>query len=145
MSPKLSTSKMCGTCFENEATDTGCRRRSKVISIRGRVNVRFATALAEVRSLERSYPKTKGEVLGKKISDDLSLLCRSYCKLCGRSVTLTGMRNHTRSVHNLPITDYKLKYGQLDIIDVVHHKCHLCGKVVLMDHDAIGAHVKGIH
>ena len=36
-------------------------------------------------------------------------------------------------------------YGQFEIIEKVFQKCHLCGKIVLIDSDILGGHTKGIH
>jgi len=55
------------------------------------------------------------------------------------------MRSHTLSAHDLQITKYKEIHGQFDILQVVWHECHICGKLVLMDGDALGGHIKGTH
>ena len=71
------------------------------------------------------------------------------------------MRAHTQNVHNLQITKYKEIHGQFEILEVptlklphitcfysvqvVWHSCHICGKLVLMDSDALGGHIKGTH
>ena len=55
------------------------------------------------------------------------------------------MRSHTVQSHGVQITKYKEMYGQLEIIEKVFHKCHLCGKIVLLDSDTLGAHIKRAH
>ena len=47
--------------------------------------------------------------------------------------------------HGVQITEYKAMYGEFEIIEKVFHKCHLCGKIVLMDSDTLGAHIKRAH
>ena len=47
--------------------------------------------------------------------------------------------------HKLQITKYKELHGPFEIIEHVYHKCHLCGKILLLDCDAMGGHIKGIH
>ena len=47
--------------------------------------------------------------------------------------------------HELQITKYKDLYGPFEIIEKVFHKCHLCGKILLLDSDAMGGHIKGTH
>ena len=47
--------------------------------------------------------------------------------------------------HGVQITEYKAMYGQFEIIKKVFHKRHLCGKLVLMDSDTLGAHIKRAH
>ena len=55
------------------------------------------------------------------------------------------MRMHTISKHDLQITRYKELYGLFEIIEQVFHKCHICGKLVLLDNDALGIHIKKTH
>eukprot|EP00092_Neocalanus_flemingeri_P010535 GFUD01011351.1.p1 GENE.GFUD01011351.1~~GFUD01011351.1.p1 ORF type:complete len:282 (+),score=81.13 GFUD01011351.1:194-1039(+) len=80
-----------------------------------------------------------------KLSDNLADACRTFCKVCGISFTLTSMRTHTLSKHELQVTRYKELYGPFEIIEQVFHKCHICGKIVLLDHDILGGHIKGVH
>merc|ERR1719318_700021 len=55
------------------------------------------------------------------------------------------MRSHTMTKHGLQITKYKDLYGPFEIIEKVFHKCHLCGKILLLDSDAMGGHIKSTH
>ena len=80
-----------------------------------------------------------------KLSDNFADSCRTFCKMCGLSFHLYRMRGHTISKHDLQITRYKKLYGPFEVIDQVFHKCHVCGKIVLLDRDALGGHVKGMH
>jgi len=80
-----------------------------------------------------------------KFSDDLADSVRTLCQICEASVTLTGMRSHTMLKHKLQITKYKELHGPFEIIEHVYHKCHICDKILLLDSDAMGAHIKGIH
>jgi len=80
-----------------------------------------------------------------KLSDDLADCVRTFCKVCGSSFTLTHMRTHTLSQHQMQITKYKEVYGPFEIIEKVFHKCHICDKLVLLDSDALGGHIKGVH
>ena len=80
-----------------------------------------------------------------KISDNLNDSCKTNCKICGKPFPLAGMRIHTVWSHGVQITKYKEMYGQFEIIEKVFHKCHLCGKVVLLDSDTLGAHIKRVH
>ena len=58
---------------------------------------------------------------------------------------MTYIRKHTLSKHQVQITDYKKTYGPFKIIKKVFHKCHICGKIVLLDRDALGTHIRGTH
>ena len=80
-----------------------------------------------------------------KISDNLSDSCKTHCKICGKAFFLSNMRSHSLKSHSIQITRYKEMYGQFEIIEKVFHKCHLCGKIVLMDSDILGGHIKGTH
>jgi len=55
------------------------------------------------------------------------------------------MRSHTLGKHGIQITNYKDIHGPFEIIETVFHKCYLCGKLVLLDSDALGGHIKGTH
>jgi len=85
------------------------------------------------------------DLLECKISDNLEDSCKTLCKICAKPFNLTAMRSHTLSAHNLQITKYKEIHGQFEILQVVWHRCHICGKLVLMDSDALGGHIKGTH
>jgi len=80
-----------------------------------------------------------------KLSDDLADCVRTLCQICQVPVTLTSMRSHTQGKHKLQITKYKELYGPFQILEHVFHKCHLCGKILLLDNDAMGGHIKGVH
>jgi hypothetical protein len=82
---------------------------------------------------------------GCKLSDDLADSCKTLCKICGEAFFLVAMRGHTLRQHNIQITKYKEVHGPFEIIEKVYHKCHLCGKVVLLDGDTLGSHIKTAH
>ena len=80
-----------------------------------------------------------------KFSDDLDDSVCTICKICDAEVTLTGMRRHTKLKHKLKITKYKELHGPFKIIEHVYHKCHLCDKILILDNDAMGGHIKFTH
>jgi len=80
-----------------------------------------------------------------QLSDDLADSVRTLCKVCDQAFTLNYMRFHTKEKHMLQITKYKELYGPFQIIQPVFHKCKLCGKIVLLDSDTLGGHIKGVH
>jgi len=95
-----------------------------------------------------SNPNSSNEINESEaiISDNMADACRTLCKICGGSFPLSSMRGHTQSRHNLQITLYKEKYGPFEIIEPkVYHKCYICGKVVLLDNDWLGGHIKSTH
>ena len=55
------------------------------------------------------------------------------------------MRSHTLGRHKVRITKYKEIHGPFIIIDIVYHKCQLCEKLILLDSDFLGVHIRTIH
>ena len=51
---------------------------------------------------------SKGE---KKYSNDMSDCCTHRCRICMKVVTVTGMRNHSRTSHGIPINTYSARFG----------------------------------
>ena len=51
----------------------------------------------------------------------------------------------------MTIHDYKKKFNIQDmksrsnLVEVVHHKCFICGDVFLLDSDNVAGHLKGKH
>jgi len=80
-----------------------------------------------------------------RLSDNIADSVRTLCRVCDQSFTLNYMRFHTKEKHMLQITKYKELYGPFQIIESVFHKCKLCGKIVLLDSDTLGGHIKGVH
>merc|ERR1712051_935579 len=46
-----------------------------------------------------------------KLSNNLVEVCKTHCKVCNDIVNLVNMRGHTRSKHNMQISEYKKKFG----------------------------------
>merc|ERR1719219_698515 len=81
----------------------------------------------------------------KQLSSDPQLSCRVFCNLCDRPYYLSGLRKHVAHKHSLTYTEYKLRYGgdpKRQVINTVYHPCLLCQKVVLLDTDELGKHLK---
>ena len=72
---------------------------------------------------------------------------RSFCQICRRSETWNNMRNHTKNVHGIRITDYKQQYEQpIDtVVEQVFHDWGLCARVLLLDPDVIKQHLGNYH
>ena len=79
------------------------------------------------------------------VSNNMVDACKTECCLCGKRFFLSQMRSHTLAKHYLQITKYKEIYGQFEIIEKVFHKCHLCGRLVQLDSDTLGGHIKSTH
>ena len=78
----------------------------------------------------------------RQFSNSMGDCCTHLCRLCGKSVTVTGMRNHTRTSHGIAIGAYTAQFGNYreKMEKVMWHKCGLCAKVFLLDGDEIHKH-----
>ena len=78
-----------------------------------------------------------------KFSNSTIDYCRTLCKICGKALQITTMRQHTKNDHNMVITEYKKKYNQeyFDIVEKVFHKCGLCQLPILLDSDVVASHL----
>ena len=66
------------------------------------------------------------------ISDDMQDFCKTKCEICEKIFCLSDMRFHVKKEHGIIITDYKRLHGY-KIIDLIHHKCKLCGQIIIFD------------
>jgi len=80
-----------------------------------------------------------------RFSNNTRDCCRTACKICGSVFPLSRMREHTKSVHELQIGEYKTKYQQtfFDIEEKVFHRCGYCSLPLLLDSDVIASHLNG--
>ena len=81
----------------------------------------------------------------RQLSNDPNMSCRVFCNICDRLYFLSGLRKHVAHKHSITFTEYKLRYGgdpKRQIINTVYHPCLLCKKVVLLDTDELGKHLK---
>ena len=93
------------------------------------------------RSMDSSACQ-KTEESCKRFSNDISEAVQTTCKSCQLTISLTDMQIHTRKSHNMSITEYTGVYGQMEIVDLVYHKCGLCSFVMIMDKKTIMNHVR---
>jgi len=108
----------------------------------------------EVQSKKRNLdkkiepmPKTRklsSEEEGVRFSNDMKDAVKTVCQICKNAVLFQKMRLHSKAVHSLGITEYKMQYGGLDesLAEVVYHKCGICSDTFLLHWDAILAHSK---
>ena len=70
---------------------------------------------------------------------------KTACKVCGEHVKVHSLRNHTKKVHQMKITEYKSKFNQyyFDLVELVLHKCGICGEHLLLDSDSVANHLRG--
>ena len=95
--------------------------------------------------------KHKEDIANIKIRSNMEDVVRSMCKVkdkegqaCGAKIKVTDMRNHTKKVHQMTITEYKKEFNQqyFDLVELIMHKCAICEEYVLLDSDAIAHHLK---
>ena len=79
---------------------------------------------------------------GRVYSNDMANACTHACHVCSKLVTLTGMRSHTKCMHDMPIRDYMEKYGNYreQLAKVVYHRCGVCQEEILLDGDSLHKH-----
>ena len=84
------------------------------------------------------------DIKNTRQSNSMADVVRSACKICDEHVKVTMMRGHTKAKHKIQITEYKEKFNQhyYDLVELVLHKCGVCEEYVLLDSDAIAAHLK---
>ena len=78
----------------------------------------------------------------KVYSNNMSDCCTHRCQICQKTVTVTGMRNHSRTAHGLPINAYSARFGHYreSMERITWHRCGLCDKDILLDGDEIHKH-----
>ena len=83
----------------------------------------------------------------KVFSNDLRMSCKTFCCECDKVVTLSGMRKHVKTWHQMTFTAYKELYGnpRMQIIQIVYHKCTFCQSSILFDTDDMSKHMKKKH
>ena len=79
------------------------------------------------------------------LSDNIKDYCKTECKICGKLYNLSILRAHVKSQHGIRITDYKKIYGLLDLVEKFHHKCKLCGQIILFEADDVKNHLHFKH
>lgn len=96
--------------------------------------------------IEHQKSQHEAEIMTLKQSSDTKDFVRTNCKICHDKFTIETLRKtHIGKNHQIKITDYKKKYKQkdfYDLIEIILHKCRLCGEYLLLDSDAIAGHLK---
>ena len=84
------------------------------------------------------------EIKQLKLSNDMKEVVVTNCKVCQQPFNLTRMRSHTRTAHKMRVTQYKEIYNQqyYDPIQLVLHRCGICGEYLLLDSDVVAQHLR---
>ena len=78
-----------------------------------------------------------------RFSNNLADVCKTFCKMCDKTMPIQRMRGHTKSEHKMIITEYRAKYNQnfFDLVEKIFHKCCICSEPLLLDSDIISSHL----
>ena len=78
-----------------------------------------------------------------RLSNDLSEVVKTTCKVCAKTLSVQRMRSHTKTEHGMTITEYKAKFNQnfFSLVEKVFHGCGICGEELLLDQDIISGHL----
>ena len=94
----------------------------------------------KVQRPERQRRRTSKGLL---ISNDLADCVLVECKICGIKCTRIYLRkSHVGKVHNMNITEYKTRYGDLTAVENVLHRCAICGQLLQLDSDLLSHHLR---
>ena len=89
---------------------------------------------------ERQRSRTAKGVL---ISNDLADCVLVECKICGIKRTRIYLRkSHVDKVHNMSITEYKTRFGDLSPVENVLHRCAICDQLIQLDSDLLSHHLR---
>ena len=91
------------------------------------------------QSIEEIVPESKRF---SKAPGDYSTYKCHICDYIGKSPKL---RLHINRKHNLTSTQYKKKYGDLRIFELVNHRCQICQKVYQYNKENVRSHLKIVH
>ena len=69
------------------------------------------------------------------------------CGLCQYIGTQVSFQSHLRNAHDLSAENYQAKHGDLDVFDLVRHRCRFsrCGAIIQYSHDELFAHLEKNH
>ena len=144
----------------NETEVTIISDSSKTKMVRLRMGRKVITELMEVeeRTTEIAEPVTVAEEDTKsqkplhdspmtsiRRSNSMKDAVRVVCKICSTKQFLTGIRAHTKTTHQMSITEYREKHGKLEMVEEVQHECLLCAETLLLDADTLARHLKRNH
>ena len=83
----------------------------------------------------------------RRMSNDPQQSVKVFCAVCDQVYQMSGLRKHVAHKHGLTLTRYREMFGDLrkQIIQLVHHACVLCKRVLLLDTEDISKHVSKRH
>ena len=158
--PNITQTNLIQEHPSNETEVTIISDSSKTKMVRLRMGRKVITELMEVeeRITEIEEPVTVAEEETKsqkplhdspltsiRRSNSMKDAVRVVCKICSTKQFLTGIRAHTKTSHQMSITEYREKHGKLEMVEEVQHECLLCAETLLLDADTLARHLKRSH
>ena len=124
--------KMCGSTDVESATSF--KAPGKTVHLK----------MGQVKTISEKPRKLKPR---KRMSNDPHHQVKVFCAVCDQVYQMSGLRKHVAHKHGLTLTRYREMYGDLrkQIIQLVHHACVLCKRVLLLDTEDISKHVSKKH
>ena len=104
--------------------------------------------IEDENSMERHNKEIHEDDLQRiRFSNSMKDVVRTSCKLCSQPFPLSRMRSHTKSVHGMAVSEYKKTFNiasdrDYDLVEVILHKCGICGLNLLLCSDVIAVHIK---
>ena len=104
--------------------------------------------IEDENSMERHNKEIHEDDLKRiRFSNSMKDVVRTSCKLCSQPFPLSRMRSHTKSVHGMAVSEYKKTFNiasdrDYDLVEVILHKCGICGLNLLLCSDVIAVHIK---
>ena len=119
------------------------RQKVTLKSIEGKTDIQSRATVKMFRKvpLTRSHARDED---GYLISNDLADYMLVECRICQALKPKTRLREHTKSAHGVSITEYKARFGELEPIEPVFHRCGICEKKIFLDNDAVAVHLKSL-
>ena len=116
-------------------SESECEEKPDVDDLKRKVENR-----EKARKPERQRSRTSKGVL---ISNDLADCVQVECKICGvRRTRIYLRKSHVDKVHNMSITEYKTRYGDLNPVENVLHRCAICEQLIQLDSDLLNHHLR---
>ena len=124
--------KMCGSTDVESATSF--KAPGKTVHLK----------MGQVKTISEKPRQLKPR---KRMSNDPQLQVKVFCGVCDQVYQMSGLRKHVAHKHGLTLTRYREMFGDLrkQIIQLVHHACVLCKRVLLLDTEDISKHVSKKH
>ena len=104
--------------------------------------------IEDENSMERHNQEIHEDDLKRiRFSNNTKDVVRTVCKLCSQPFPLSRMRSHTKSMHGMAVSEYKKTFNiasdrDYDLVEVILHKCGICGLNLLLCSDVIAVHIK---